>query len=825
MKLLKKISIALAALLVAAVPFSIIGIKANKAEAASGLLLGTPTGYTQASDVQYKKSGKTIINWGAREEDCIFLSTEALSFYTGSYTYEALSANSGGSSQTNAPSSALYKSLQTLMTSKHSHQTSYGETRYEYCYTDCVNSNSNYISSFYSATKLGGEWGSSPTWNREHTWPKSKSLNGKDEGGADEADLIMLRPTATSENSSRGNTAYGESYYNPNSEGDGNVDLRGDCARICLYVYVRWGNTNYMWGSSGVMENLSVLLKWMEEDPVDTWEMGRNDSVQSITGTRNVFVDYPEFAWLLFGQTAPDDMPTPSGKASNGEVIGNAGSGSGGNSSTPDSDTGSEDVDTPTYNTPAEILNALYGLSDGQTINGSFTLTGKITSLDSYNNPTFVVDGFEDKPVYCYKLVLNNAKLGDIITVSADTLKNHQGTYEFMNCTLISSESGGGSGDSSSGDSSSSDSGNSGGSDVVGNVLATFTFGENKGSAHVDGNDLGTSKSYTENGYTLSLTNMTKVFGPAYDAKGNSCIKLGAKVVGGFTFTVGGDVKQIIIYAAKYKAEASELSINSKTYTLTKASNDGQYDVIIVDTTTTKTIEVQTTSSGKRAMISTIEFLSAEDDDDTTTDSDTDSSTGDTDTCEHIFGGWTVDVEPTETTDGAQHRTCRLCEFVEEATIPALGNSSSDTGSSNEGSSDEPDVCEHNFNDWLTTKEPTETTDGKAIRTCLICGDKEEKILPATGSTSSDSSGDSSSDTSSESNTDSSLDSSNTNSSAGDSSSNSSTDDVVSSDSDTAPIGESGCSGCGSSITIGTSIISLAVLVGCGLVCKKRKEE
>ena len=478
-------------------------------------------------------------------------------------------------------------------------------------------------------------------------------------------------------------------------------------------------------------------------------------------------------------------------------------------------------------------------MSDGKTIEGSFTLTGKITALDSYNNPTIEVSGFENKPVYCYKLVLENAKVGDIITVTATTLKNHQGTYEFMNCTLISSESGGGSGGSSSGDSSSSDSGNSGGSDVVGNVLATFTFGENKGSAHVDGNDLGTSKSYTENGNTLSLTNMTKVFGPAYDAKGNSCIKLGAKVVGGFTFTVGSDVKQVIIYAAKYKAEASELSINGKTYTLTKASNDGQYDVIIVDTTTTKTIEVKTTSSGKRAMINTIEFLSAEDDDsssgsssgstssddDTTTDSDTDSSTGDVDTCEHIFGGWTVDVEPTETTDGAQHRTCRLCEFVEEATIPALGNSSSDTGSSNEGSSDEPNVCEHNFTDWSTTKEPTETTDGKAIRTCLICGDKDEKVIPATGSTSSDSSGDSSSDTSSESNTDSNLDSSNTNSSAGDSSSNSSTDDVVSSDSDTAPIGESGCSGCGSSITIGTSIISLAVLVGCGLVCKKRKEE
>ena len=40
------------------------------------------------------------------------------------------------------------------------------------------------------------------------------------------------------------------------------------------------------------------LLRWIEEDPVDTWELGRNDSVEAITGTRNVFVDYPELPIL-----------------------------------------------------------------------------------------------------------------------------------------------------------------------------------------------------------------------------------------------------------------------------------------------------------------------------------------------------------------------------------------------------------------------------------------------------------------------------------------------------------------------------------------------
>lgn len=295
----------------------------------SAAKISTPaTGYTKASDVNYVKNGNYVLNWGARNETCVFLSTYAQNFYTGSYTFEQMSTLSGGSSQGNAPQSALYSSLKSLMTSKHTHKTSYGETKNQYRYTDCVSNNSSKISSFYSGTTLNGNWGSSPSWNREHTWPNSKGL-----GGSDEDDIMMLRPTATSENSSRGNTAYGESsgYFDPGES------TRGDVARIVLYVYVRWGNTNYMWGKSGVMENMNVLLKWMKEDPVDTWEMGRNDAVQSITGTRNVFVDYPEYAWLLFGQDVPSGITTPSDNdgvtANPGGNTGSGNTGSGSNTS------------------------------------------------------------------------------------------------------------------------------------------------------------------------------------------------------------------------------------------------------------------------------------------------------------------------------------------------------------------------------------------------------------------------------------------------------------------------------------------------------------
>ena len=266
-----------------------------------------------AADVEYVKVGNYIANWGTRGAESKFLSVYAEAFYTGAYTYETLSENEGGTSQSDAHESELYKALQAMMKTKHTHITGYKETNNLYRYTDCQKSDHSTISSFYSGTEFDGTWvgGNDSPWNKEHTWPNSKGL-----GGSDENDIMMLRPTVSSENSSRGNKGYGESagYYEPAD------DVKGDCARIVLYTYTRWGNTQYMWGSAGVMESLEVLLSWMESDPVDTWEMGRNDAVQAITGTRNVFVDYPEYAWLLFGEDIPENMPTPSGIAQNPPV-------------------------------------------------------------------------------------------------------------------------------------------------------------------------------------------------------------------------------------------------------------------------------------------------------------------------------------------------------------------------------------------------------------------------------------------------------------------------------------------------------------------------
>ncbi len=276
---------------------------------------------TQAATVNYVKNGKYIYNWGERGETATFLSPMAEDFYEENNTsYEELAALAGSSSISSVPSSALYKELQSLMKSNHTYITNYKETRPLYQYTDCQNSgtDSKSISSFYSGIAIGPAWDSGATWNREHVWPNSKGLDGDDEN-----DIMMLRPTSVSENSSRSNKAYGESsgYYNPNRESNGAYDLRGDVARITLYTYVRWGNTGKMWGTSGVIESKEVLIKWMKEDPVDTWELGRNDSVEAITGTRNVFVDYPELAFVLFAEEIPANYVSPSGEGAKKDTV------------------------------------------------------------------------------------------------------------------------------------------------------------------------------------------------------------------------------------------------------------------------------------------------------------------------------------------------------------------------------------------------------------------------------------------------------------------------------------------------------------------------
>lgn len=232
-------------------------------------------------------------------------------YYTGTYSYSNLSALSGND---------LFGALNTLMgnTSRIGNSSfSYNSLRSEYKNVDKDLNRSGYIIGYYNGASFSGVWDSGATWNREHTWPQSK---GADKSIPMGHDMQSVRPTHTSVNSSRGNDAYGESgaYYDPDEVSISNSyykttnmgSYRGDAARVILYDYIVYGeagghknklyNGNAQllskFGSAGVFESATMLLKWHMNDPVSLTEMVRNDGAQTYQGNRNPFIDYPELA-------------------------------------------------------------------------------------------------------------------------------------------------------------------------------------------------------------------------------------------------------------------------------------------------------------------------------------------------------------------------------------------------------------------------------------------------------------------------------------------------------------------------------------------------
>ena len=142
-----------------------------------------------------------------------------------------------------------------------------------------------------------------------------------------------------------------------------------------------------------------------------------------------------------------------------------------------------------------------------------------------------------------------------------------------------------------------------------------FDFGDNgTAGSHTDGAEIGETKTYTSGNYTLVITNASKAYDGGFDKTGNSILKFGtSSIVGTITFVVPEDVKSVVIYAARYKSyeDNNLIVVNGTTYTLTKNSDDGQYDAITVDTTTNKTIVVasSTDAAKPRCVVNSIVYI------------------------------------------------------------------------------------------------------------------------------------------------------------------------------------------------------------------------
>ena len=331
-----------------------------------------------------------VDNWGERDEICTELSDYAENYYTGNYQFDKLDDLS---------SSELKTQLKNLMTSTHTYTSTYNDCRDLAKYTDCENSDGRILLIYTSYSATRDQYNG---WNREHVWPQSLGGGNTSGGGAD---LHHIRPSDASVNSSRGNKKYGNAGSNATKKYGSNPatgylggtynstyfepldNVKGDVARICLYVYVRWGSA---WGADSITEvfqSVDVLLEWCALDPVDTWEMGRNDAVQSIQGNRNVFIDYPELAWMLFGEDVPDDMTTPSMNAGNSSSGGSGGA-------TTEAKTEEKTEEKTEAKTEGNVDVEAKEVLINAEINGSIpSKLTYITNSDKYPDPDFYTNG------------------------------------------------------------------------------------------------------------------------------------------------------------------------------------------------------------------------------------------------------------------------------------------------------------------------------------------------------------------------------------------------------------------------------------------------
>ena len=187
---------------------------------------------------------------------------------------------------------ALKTSLRTLITNTHKKITTYNDCKTYLQTADEDPNNSNNMLLFYTGESVPKS-DDMNVWNREHVWPQSLGWFKTSGAGAD---LHHIRPCNPSVNSSRGNKKFGEtsSFYIPTD------NYKGDVARIIFYLMTRYSDAD-SYSFTSVCQSVEILLKWNRLDKPDEHEEHRNEYIAKIQGNRNPFIDYPEFADMIWG--------------------------------------------------------------------------------------------------------------------------------------------------------------------------------------------------------------------------------------------------------------------------------------------------------------------------------------------------------------------------------------------------------------------------------------------------------------------------------------------------------------------------------------------
>ncbi len=196
--------------------------------------------------------------------------------------------------------------------------------------------------------------------NIEHSVAKSWWGGNKNNAYCD---IHHLNPSDQNANSRKSNYPLGEltsvSWENGVTfVGKANIDgssmnayepcdeYKGDFARVFMYMFtcyqdLRWEYTwmNYEKSTYPTLKPWAVelLLKWHRQDPVSEKEVNRNNAVYAVQGNRNPYVDYPQLADYVWGDSINYVFHLT------GEVEGGNGGNTGGDDNTGSGDNSGDD--------------------------------------------------------------------------------------------------------------------------------------------------------------------------------------------------------------------------------------------------------------------------------------------------------------------------------------------------------------------------------------------------------------------------------------------------------------------------------------------------
>ncbi len=192
----------------------------------------------------------------------------------------------------------------------------------------------------YSSDQCGNYNAEGVCYNREHSMPKSWF----NDVAPLYTDLFHLYPTDGYTNGKRGNFSFGEvgsvSWTSDNGSKLGTCnypgftsprsnpqvfepidEYKGDFARSYFYMLTRYRFQAFISNDSGINNDMvvgnggtnvaqftpwaeSMLTEWAANDPVSQKEIDRNNAVYQIQGNRNPYIDYEEYAAMVFGPLA-----------------------------------------------------------------------------------------------------------------------------------------------------------------------------------------------------------------------------------------------------------------------------------------------------------------------------------------------------------------------------------------------------------------------------------------------------------------------------------------------------------------------------------------